>query len=146
MNKDKIISGLQITCDELSFLVLKEREEKEKLKHDTEIERILIDIIECVDIDISILKSYFPKNGYINPFSDTFLIFMYENIHKLKRRLKWTELIDLSYNFDLMELDYNIKNNFKKPFSEYLKNISLKYLFEFKINNNFNQPDNEIPF
>ena len=128
MKRDKIISGLQITCDELAFNVIKEKEKFDELKHTFDIEEKLIQIYFFTDTPVETYKSVV-YNGYINPFNDNFINYLHGRLHELKRKLKWAELIDLSYMFDVIEINYNISNNFDNSFFDYLKNLSLSKIY-----------------
>jgi hypothetical protein len=143
MKKDEIISGLQITCDELAYKIVNERNQFNELQKEFEIEQKLIDIYFITDAKVNVYKSTV-YNGYINPFSDRFINYLHGRLHELKRKIKWSELVDLSYKFDILEMEYNISNNFKKQIPDFSETISLKDLFKMPINDNFDK--NNLPF
>lgn len=63
-----------------------------------------------------------------------FIIYILSVQNSLKKPLKWKLLIELNYNFSLLEIRYKIKTKFEQDFTQYaIKNITLSDLWKISI-------------
>lgn len=66
--------------------------------------------------------------------SSGFILYILSIQKSLKKPIKWNLLIELQYNFSMLELEFKIKTEFKEDFTQHaIKNISLSQLWKTSI-------------
>lgn len=74
-------------------------------------------------------------NGAIVRYlDDQFIVYLLLVQNQLKKPIKWNQLIQLQFNFSMIEIQFHIKNGFTEDFTQFaVKNITLSELWTVSI-------------